>query len=279
MPALTTEEALEKRKELLELGYTLIPGVLSGPMLDEVRRYTDEILDSRTIPHQYRYQGSDIHVASQRLWERIRHDGYTRDWSPIVDRLIDLPEAWDACRAIGLEGQRPDDGIIILSKPPGGPALYWHQDNMDWNHPLSLSPWPTKIFLSYYMVDTTRENGCLRILPGTHLKRIPLHDVLPAAHEHEIQAVDEDSPVFADPPEAVDVPVKAGDLVICDQRVLHAAWPNRTDRRRTLVLEWHHVFPFPHPPSWWMGPIPEEIRNADPNATYEPTRMPGKYLR
>ena len=81
-----------------------------------------------------------------------------------------------------------------------------------------------------------------------------------------------------DHPDAVDVPLKAGDLIIADARLLHAAWPNRTAQRRTLVLAWHAVFSFPRPPSWWDGPIPDVVRNADPNATYEATRTPSSHL-
>jgi ectoine hydroxylase-related dioxygenase (phytanoyl-CoA dioxygenase family) len=169
-------------------------------------------------------------------------------------------------------------GLIILSKPPGGPALYWHQDNMDWNHPKSVLPWPSTIFLSYYLVDTTRANGCLRVIPGTHRKRIPLHDQLPDAHGPEIQAADEDHLAFASHPDEIDIPVKAGDLVIADGRVLHAAWPNRSSERRPLILAWWRVFPFPSVPSWWTGEIPAELQ-AEVASEYVRTRRPGQYLR
>ena len=87
------------------------------------------------------------------------------------------------------------------------------------------------------MSDTTRENGCLRVIPGTHRKRIPLHDVLPDAHGSEIQAINDlDHPIFMDHPDSVDVPLTSGDLIIADARLLHAAWPNQTAQRRTLVL-------------------------------------------
>jgi len=196
-----------------------------------------------------------------------------------VDRLVDLPDAWEACRLIGLENERPDDSIIVLSKPPYGPPLYWHQDMMNWNHPEAAAPWPTRVFLSYYMTDTTRENGCLRAIPGTHRKRIPLHDLLPAAHGPDIQAItDLSHPAFMDHPDAVDLPVSAGDLVINDARLLHAAHANRTGQRRTLVLQWHSLFDFPNPPSWWTGDIPQAIRDYDPSIKYESTRIPGMHL-
>jgi ectoine hydroxylase-related dioxygenase (phytanoyl-CoA dioxygenase family) len=195
-----------------------------------------------------------------------------------VDEILDLPAALAACQELGLEGLSDTGGLIILSKPPHGPALYWHQDNMDWNHPKSSLPWPSSIFLSYYLVDTTRENGCLRVIPGTHRQRIPFHDLLPDAHGPEIQAVDESHLSFMTHPDEIDVPCAAGDLVIADGRVLHAAWPNNSNQRRPLLLAWWRVFPFPSVPSWWTGEVPEEI-HTDPNATYERTRRPGQYLR
>ena len=52
----------------------------------------------------------------------------------------------------------------------------------------------------------------------------------PAAYGPEIQAIDDLShPAFADNSNAVDVPVKAGDLIILDARLIHATWPNQTD--------------------------------------------------
>jgi len=59
----------------------------------------------------------------------------------------------------------------------------------------------------------------------------------PAAYGPEIQAIDDLShPAFADNSNAVDVPVKAGDLIILDARLIHATWPNQTDQRHTLLL-------------------------------------------
>lgn len=273
---LTPEAARQKRDQLIEDGFCVVPGILQGEMLEQVRRFTDEFLATHAVDPKHRYQGSDFHIQAERTW--ATHQDPNRHHAPIVDEILALPEALQACAELGLEGLSDTGGIIILSKPPGGPALYWHQDNMDWNHPKSSLPWPSTIFLSYYTVDTTRENGCLRVIPGTHRKRIPLHDQLPDAHGPEIQAVDETHLAFAEQPGEVDIPVKAGDLVIADGRVLHAAWPNHSHQQRPLVLAWWRVFPFPSVPSWWTGEMPEVI-NIPPMADYERTRRPGKYLQ
>ena len=141
---------------------------------------------------------------------------------------------------MGLGDFANTDGIILLTKDPGEPALYWHQDWMRWNDPMSSSPWPQIIFVSYYLGDTSRESGCLKIIPGTHLKRIPLHDQLVPAHEQGARFIAEDHPtMFSDLPDQVEVCVKAGDLVLTDARVLHSAHRNLTEEHRTLVLAWH----------------------------------------
>ncbi|MDA1191534.1 MAG: phytanoyl-CoA dioxygenase family protein [Candidatus Poribacteria bacterium] len=274
-PLLTAEEAITKRWQLMDDGFCIIPGVMRGEMLKRVAEFTDDFLDEHPVDPRYRYQGSDFHIATEEVWQQNPKLPYH---DPIVKEIIELKPALDALEAIGLEGIRKPGSIIILSKPAHGPSLYWHQDAMSWNHPMNALPWPNQIFLSYYTVDTNLENGCLKAIPGTHLKRHPLHDVLPPAHGQEIQALDESHPAFHPHPDEVDIPVAAGDLVVADARVLHAARPNKTDKRRPLVLAWFGVFPFPTTPSWWDRDIPPEIK-IDPTIQYEGTRTPGKYLR
>ena len=66
---------------------------------------------------------------------------------------------------------------------------------MRWDDPLSVSPWPQTLALNYYLQDTTVESGCLKVLPGTHLRRIPLHDELVPAHQLGARFVEPDHPV------------------------------------------------------------------------------------
>ena len=274
--SLTAAEALAKRRQLLDDGFCLVPGVLRGDLLDRMRRFSDDFLDTHAVDHKFRYQGSDFHIMTKEAWDQQQDPRRYHD--PIVKDILDLPAARAACDQVGLEGMTSAGSFILLSKPPHGPPLYWHQDATYWNHPKSALPWPSRVFLSYYLVDTTRENGCLRIIPGTHRKRTELHDLLPDAHSPEMQRADESHLAFTEQPGEIDVPCKAGDLVIADGRVLHAAWPNNTDTRRTLVLAWWDVFPFPSVPTWWEGEPPPEV-HADPNATYEHSRRPTHHLR
>ena len=261
---MTPDVALEKRKQLTKDGYCVVDDVLTPEFLEALRRETDRLLDSVEHPPDWKYQGSNLQVKGSD--------------NPVIDRLVRWQPAWDALRAMGLGDFTSHGSYIILSKPAGGPPLYWHQDWMDWNDPISVAPWPQYLFLSYYMVDTTVENGCFRAIPGTHLRRISLHDRLTPAHAQGGYYVPESDPdMFCDHPDAVDVPVRAGALMIGEGRVLHAAHGNRSDRRRTLLLGWHRR-PVT-PPDYWTGEVPEVILKRDPDAKYERTRVPGAYLK
>ena len=95
----------------------------------------------------------------------------------------------------------------------------------------------------YYLVDTTPHNGCLSLLRGSHLQRHRMHDEVPDAHTDELRRfTDPDYSAYQSLAEEVDVPVKAGDLVIGDSRLLHSAHANKSDHRRTVVTLWY--FPY-----------------------------------
>ena len=274
----------QKRNQLLSAGYITFENVLETEMVDELSRVTDGLLaeQSKEDAEYYRYQGSNITVNYQH---------------PVFARLFALPRALAALSALGFDAPKFRSGHL-LSKPPNAPPLYWHQDWVAWDDECSGWEVAAQVFLMYYLTDTNRENGCLRLLPGTHRKRIPFHDELPPAHEEKIYGASLDSAVFTTHPDEVDVPVKAGDLVIGDARLLHAAHANRTNQHRSLLTLWY----FPDydslpdsikartarkkplkPPDWWEGDVGAAVEPLIPyyEGEAEPSvynRVPGEYL-
>lgn len=260
---MTPDEGRIKREQLTRDGFCVVDNVLTAAFLDELRVETDRLLDSVNHPPEWKYQGSDIHV-------------HGRD-NKIIQRLVEWEPAWDALHTMGLTDFTSHGGYIILSKPAGGPPLYWHQDWTRWNDPISLAPWPQYLFFSYYLVDTNLENGCMKAIPGTHRKRNELHAHLDAPHQTTAYHAEVNDPaMFGNPPDSVDLPVKAGSLVLGEGRVLHAARGNNSDKRRTLVLGWHDRPPTV--PDYWTGPVSEAILARPVDAKYTHTRVPGEYL-
>jgi len=260
---MTPEMARERREQMLRDGYCVIPDILSPEFLRELRQESDRLNDTMEHHPDTKYQGTHIDVFYQE--------------NSIMQRLAEWQPARQALEQMGFDDFTSSKQLLILTKEPYAPALYWHQDWGQWNDPLSCTPWPQKIFLSYYLEDTSLENGCFQVIPGTHLKRIPLHDQLVTAHEQGARFIEENHPImFSHHPDQVDVLTKAGSLVLGDARVLHAARKNQTDQRRNLVLLWHS-----RPktvPDYWEGEIPWLFVEGDLEIAYPASRIPGQYL-
>ena len=212
------------RRQLIDDGYCHLPGIAPPDLIAQIRQSADRMAEE--LPHdlkqKHRLQGSLIDV-------RTHSD---------MAQLIALPNALEALRQLGFPKPKFYSGYIISKPPETAPALFWHQDGFGWDEPISYTNTPVQFFLMYYLIDTNRHNGCLRVIPGSHLKRHRLHS-LPPAHTDEIQRADEGHPALQIDPDEVDVPVRAGDLVIGDARLLHAAHPNRSNQRRTVITLWY----------------------------------------
>lgn len=274
MPLPDSREIERARQQLLTDGYCLIDGTLPAGKIEELRDWSDKWLNRTEHPDNWKYQGSDIHVSGIRNPSR-RNPNMPQD--EYVDFLIEHPKR--LMDALGLGDFKSGGTYQIISKPAGAPPLYWHQDWARWDDPISMSPWPQQVFLNWYLTDTTVQNGCIRVIPRTHLRRIDLHDHLVQAHEsggYEIEETNEW--MFLDHADAIDVPVKPGELLIGDARMLHGTHPNQSSVRRTVLLGWFYR-KSNEVPSYWSGEIPQEIKDRDPEFPMRWARKPGEYLR
>ena len=250
-----TDLGTQKYTQLIEDGFCVFEKVLDAEMVRRVEDTSNHVLDAQD-PEHFEKQKSTGSLAT--VFE-----------DPFFVDLITRPAALAALKSLGFDRATFYSGYII-SKPPHSPPLFWHQDWFGWNDPVSYKPLPQQVFLMYYLVDTTPSNGCLRLIPGSHLKRHIMHDAVPMAHTEDLQrASDPDHPAFHHAEGEIDIAVKAGDLVIGDARILHSAYANRSDDRRTVITLWHHPLFYDLPdsmrahlaisrvPNDW----PEEARN------------------
>lgn len=215
-----------KRQQLDRDGFCLLEGLIAEAMLARLRDVTDEVLARQEAAHfeRQRAQGSLIRVTED----------------PFMARLIAYEPILEALARLGFPNPKWGSGFII-SKPPGSPPLFWHQDGRFWNDAISYTPRTIQCFLMIYLVDTTPHNGCLRLIPGSHLKRHRLHDALPDAHEDRLSRADDMTQLAFQRAEGeVDLPVRAGDVVMGSARLLHAAHGNQSDQRRTNITLWYY---------------------------------------
>ena len=216
----------QKRLQLDQDGFCLLEGIIDNGMIKRLREVTDAVIAQQEAAHfeRQRAQGSLIRVTED----------------PFMARLVAYRPILEALAGLGFPHPKWGSGFII-SKPPKSPPLFWHQDARFWDDPISYTPRTIQCFLMIYLVDTTRHNGCLRLIPGSHLKRHRLHDALPDAHEDDLsRAADMAHLAFQRAEGEVDVPVRAGDVVMGSARLLHAAHGNLSDQRRTNITLWYY---------------------------------------
>lgn len=109
-------------------------------------------------------------------------------------------------------------------KVAGGGQTPLHQD-----YPAVDTPFGGSFLTWCSLGNTTRENGCLQVVPGSH-----------QLYRH-IRAIGSDYSFGAHGPAlaekyAIDVPLGPGEAVIIDLSTWHSAWPNRTEEPRMAVV-------------------------------------------
>ena len=112
----------------------------------------------------------------------------------------------------------------IISKRPGdGLAVEWHQDAAYF--PID----PMETFTLWLAVDDSdRENGCMRVIPGSHRKKVLLNHRVDLQHRSTLPL----SLSRVGLTKTVDVELKAGEFSAHDVYLLHGSNPNRSHRRR-----------------------------------------------
>jgi ectoine hydroxylase-related dioxygenase (phytanoyl-CoA dioxygenase family) len=118
---------------------------------------------------------------------------------------------------------------MLMMKPArsGAPAP-WHQDFAFFVHDRARL-----VACQVYLDDSTVENGCIHVVPGSHKFGLLNH----FAGDTFTEAVQGDSSTFD--AEAVAVPVQAGGMILWHCLTLHSSPPNNSDRaRRAVVFEY-----------------------------------------
>lgn len=207
--------------ELFVDGYCVIDDVLGQEDLARLRA----ICGAQTVDAERKFPGDGFL-------------GHVTDVSalPELGWFVGLEQHYALLRALGCPDPKWFMGFVI-QKPPHSPGLYWHQDWWGWSDEVSFGDRPPLLVLAFYLRDVGTENGCLRVLRGTHRRRHALHAEM--GRTAELLGDDGERrahPLLASLPDAVDVPVRAGDMVVQDARLLHATHPNASPDWRPMIF-------------------------------------------
>lgn len=115
----------------------------------------------------------------------------------------------------------------FICKPPGkGRAVPWHEDSAYWKGLLE----PQEVITVWLAIDeSTRENGCMRVIPGTH--RHGFSDYEPVDRETHVFGA-RIRPDQMDESKAVDLELAPGEFHLHHAKLIHGSNANVSDRRR-----------------------------------------------
>lgn len=221
--------------------------IFSEGEISEFRRGFDQFEAreglSESIGSRQKAQPSPLHFREEFIW-KLTTDG----------RILDTIEAF-----IGHD-------ILLLSssffcKYPGPQTnkfVAWHQDITYWGlePPIALTAWVA-------IDDSKIENGCMRVIPGTHRTGIMPH--AKSAVGGNLLSINQEIPSkYVDETKAVDLELRAGQISVHDGHLFHASNPNRSELRRCgMALRF----------------IPTKVRQAALNSlgnTWKPILVRGK---
>jgi hypothetical protein len=122
----------------------------------------------------------------------------------------------------------------VYKQPEGAAPVLWHQDNgYTYVDPQDyLTCWIA-------LTDATSENGCVRMVPGVHRDGTLVHRNTDLGFE-----------CWGDEELAVEVPVRAGDVVVFSSLTPHATGANRTSEvRKAYIVQYAHEGAVGHQPT------------------------------
>ena len=142
-----------------------------------------------------------------------------------ADRIVRHPAVLDAVEALIGHDILVWNTAVLIKKPHDRDFVSWHQDIYYWgNDPAHVvGAWVA-------LADSTPENGCVRVIPGSHKWGVLPHkdtfgeDNMLSRGQQIVQPIAEDL--------AVDMALRAGEMSLHHTATVHGSRPNRSDTWR-----------------------------------------------
>jgi ectoine hydroxylase-related dioxygenase (phytanoyl-CoA dioxygenase family) len=186
-------------------GYVIFRDVLDEELVNEASDHVEWL--AARHPDVRPEQLGHVFLRDDPFWVRLVSD----------DRLVDIAQQF-----VG-----PDIALFAshyISKPPySGQPVLWHQDSAFW--PLE----PMEVVTLWLAIDhATPENGCVRLVPGSHtgpIEAMRQNTAVENVLGHEIA-------VEVDESQAVDMVLWPGDVEVHHPNIVHGSNANTSAGRR-----------------------------------------------
>jgi hypothetical protein len=223
VPAITVIQSIEAKEPMATQAVSAsAPAALSAAEVERFRR------DGYLGP--YSLCSPDEMAALRPAIERVLDTDPPASHNRVHNRHLDSRAVYDlatdpaiVARMVALYG--PD--LLLwrtnfFVKNRGSKAIPWHQDFHYW--PLE----PPVIISAWIAVDpSTRQNGNLQVIPGSHRTIVPHVEATPDM-QFKVMA----DAGYYDPGDLTDLEMQPGEFILFNERTLHHSEPNLSDLRR-----------------------------------------------
>jgi len=188
-------------------GYLAGIRIFTPDEIADLRAYFDELLARTIAAGGDSYSISTAHLRFGRVYDVLTN---RRIVACVKDLLGDDVIAW---------------GSHFFCKMPGdGKRVSWHQDSSYW--PLT----PSMAVTAWLAIDDASvENACMRYIPGTHRLGHLTYKLSENDEANVLNQTVEGAESFGQP---VNVELKAGEISIHSDLLLHGSEANQSNRRR-----------------------------------------------
>jgi ectoine hydroxylase-related dioxygenase (phytanoyl-CoA dioxygenase family) len=204
-------------------------------MTHKVDIIADDLFTAGLVPHKF--EGEPFATRLARLFENLTDAEFLRwgrgwrDRFPGYFYLMSNPKILDAVESlIGPEiFSNPVYNVRPKVPKVAAGAVPWHQDKSYWPD-ANANP---VITVWIPLVDSTHENGCLHLIPGTHKKRAISHQ----QETYSTTGYEElpDSYIQKRKKEILALPMQTGSAVLFNDRLIHSSTPNKSTHVRWSV--------------------------------------------
>lgn len=200
-----------------ENGYVHIPGVVTGAELENLRAISTKIIEFASayrVP-QEDYQYRKLPGSEQEVFYRVN---YPKKRSTAFQALYGHPRLLEVFEGILGPNFVITDDALVVKLPHSGTDFPWHRDTAG----NATRAGKTLLVPGIDLDISDNDNGCVNVIPGSHLDPDIDINALVKAHGFDI-------------PGAVPLVSTPGDLSVHGGNTLHGSRPNLSDTMRRTV--------------------------------------------
>ena len=190
-----------------ELGYLFPIDLFTPDEVEANRAYFDKLLAMAIAAGRDNYAVNGWHTHCQGVFDLVTDER-------ILDYVEDIIGPDIVCTM-----------THYFSKDPGdAKAVYWHQDAQFW--PIT----PSKVVTVWIAIDDVDvENGAMKVFPGSHKLGVIPFEWVTDEEDGVLNQHVHDPERYGEP---VSIELKAGQMSLHTDMLLHGSMPNPSDRRR-----------------------------------------------